>query len=157
MSHFAPPGKMKRIPKIVGMMTPFPYSIAIDAALSEAHRMMQDHEIRHLPVTDEGLLAGVLSERDVLVAEAGAADPQSLQVRDVYQARPYVVETTEQLDNVVMEMAERDLGAALVVKEGKLAGIITNSDVCRLLAELLRTWFPPPGNGDHDAGAATKR
>ena len=34
-------------------MTPFPYAIAIDATLAEAGQLMTEHDVHHLPVTDE--------------------------------------------------------------------------------------------------------
>jgi CBS domain-containing protein len=35
-------------------MTPFPYAIDIDAALTAAQALMAEHGIRHLPVTEDG-------------------------------------------------------------------------------------------------------
>ena len=56
---------MKQIPPIKAVMTPFPYSIAIDAPLSDAAQMMEEHEIRHLPVIEGDELVGVVSDRDL--------------------------------------------------------------------------------------------
>jgi hypothetical protein len=47
-------------------------------------------------------------------------------------------------------MAKRRLGAALVVKDGRLAGIFTLTDACQCFAESLRERFPPAG-GDEAA------
>jgi acetoin utilization protein AcuB len=57
----------------------------------------------------------------------------------------YEVEDDTPLDVVAREMAERQIGSALVVRHGKLVGILTSTDVCRLLAELLESRF---GGGD---------
>ena len=38
-------------------------------------------------------------------------------------------------------MAERKIGAAVVVKSGELAGIVTVTDVCSALAEVLTAQF----------------
>jgi CBS domain-containing protein len=60
-------------------------------------------------------------------------------VRDVY-----VVDVDTPLDEVLLHLAESHVGSALVVKNGKLAGILTSGDVCRTLADLLQQRFPAP-------------
>jgi len=42
---------MKRNPQVIAFMTPFPYSVDIDAPLAEARKMMREGNFRHLPVT----------------------------------------------------------------------------------------------------------
>ena len=56
---------MKRIPAIKTVMTPFPYSIEPKAPVKEAQDIMVDHGIHHLPVTEEGELAGMISLDDI--------------------------------------------------------------------------------------------
>ena len=67
---------MIRIPRIKSVMTPFPFSIAGAAPVSEAIEFMRKENIRHLPVTDNGNLIGMISDRDiklgVLTAIVGA-------------------------------------------------------------------------------------
>ncbi len=138
---------MKRIPTVKSVMTPFPYSIGIDEPLTAAAEMMREHEFRHLPVVKGGELVGVLSER--LVGEAAERGKQSasrLKVRDAPIGEAYIVGLEEPLDNVVLRMADRHLGSALVVKEGRLAGIFTSTDACRCLGEYLRSEFPVGGD-----------
>ena len=57
---------------------------------------------------------------------------------------PYLVEMLTPLDEVVATMAQRRIGSAVVVKRDKLAGILSVTDVCRVLAEVLRERFDPP-------------
>lgn len=142
---------MRRTPRIKSVMTPFPFSIAPGATLEQAKVMMQEHDIRHLPVCDNHIVVGVLSERELRVAlsleaelraVAGAANEVGeLPARTVIEActkNPLLVELDEYLDVVAAEMAGRRIGSAIVMRGDKLAGILTTTDVCRLLAELLR-------------------
>ena len=46
-------------------MTPFPYSVDINAPIEEAREFMRQRQIRHLPVTDGQKLVGVLTDRDI--------------------------------------------------------------------------------------------
>ena len=59
---------MNRIPPIKAVMTPFPTSIDIADSLQAALAMMQEHEIRHLPVTEQGQLVSVITDRDIRLA-----------------------------------------------------------------------------------------
>ena len=54
-----------------------------------------------------------------------------------------MVDLHTRLDQVVIEMAKRRVGSALVVRDGRLAGILTATDVCRLYGELLTQLAPP--------------
>ena len=138
------------IPVIKAVMTPFPYSIELDSPLVEARRMMADHGIRHLPVTQGRRLVGVVSERDVQRAlDSGPAPGASARVRDAYRSDVYAVQLGERLDAVLLRMAARGLGSAVVLKGDRIAGIFTTTDACRCFAEFLRDQLP--GGGDEAA------
>ena len=144
---------MKNIPPVKAVMTPFPYCIESGETLPAARAMMDAHAIRHLPVVEQGTLAGVLTERDLRLATGPAlspAGPSGLRVRDVVPADAYIVELTEPLDVVVLHMARHRIDCALVVKQRRLVGIFTMTDACRCLGGLLRALFP---RGDGDAAA----
>jgi len=44
---------MKRIPRISALMTAFPWHLPGDTSAREARLFMQEHDIHHLPVTDD--------------------------------------------------------------------------------------------------------
>jgi acetoin utilization protein AcuB len=133
------------MPPIKALMTPFPYSIAPDAPVAEAKAMMDQHGIRHLAVKKGRALVGTLCEREVAIAlKTGPAPGRT--VGDV-AGEAYVVDLLTPADEVLRAMADRRLEAALVVKEGRLAGIFTATDACRTYAELLGTLFPK-GDGE---------
>jgi acetoin utilization protein AcuB len=144
-------GSLDRMPSVKVAMTPFPWSIDIDAPLSRAREMMAEHDIHHLPVTEGGALVGVISGREVALGTAIAQardarrDPQ---VREACVLHAYAVEDTEPLDGVLAIMARERLGSALVTRRGKLVGVFTVTDACRLLADWLRASFPEPAGDD---------
>jgi acetoin utilization protein AcuB len=138
-----------RYPQILAFMTPFPYSIDIGAPLAEAHAFLRERQIRHLPVTRMGVLAGVLTDRDIKLAlgpDLGSPPERELRVGDVYQPECYVVDAATHLEEVASVMAERHVGSALVTRDGKLVGIFTTTDACRALVRLVRELHPdaPP-------------
>jgi acetoin utilization protein AcuB len=129
------------IPEMLSVMTPFPYTIDVGAGIAEARAMMAEHGIRHLAVTEERRLIGVVSRRDLDAAQTparGAEPDDELSVGDAFVDHPYMVDVTIPLDEVLDQMWERRIGATLVLRAGKLVGILTAADVCRLFAEHLR-------------------
>ena len=135
-------------PQILAYMTPFPYSIDVDAPLAEAHAFLRERHIRHLPVTERGQLVGVLTDRDIKLAlgpDLGSPPERELAVRDVFQPECYVVDAAMSLEEVATTLADRHLGSALVTRGDKLVGIFTSTDACRALARLLREQHPDRG------------
>jgi len=140
---------MKAEPLIKSLMTAFPYAIQIDAPLLEARHMMLEHHVHHLPVTAKHALRGIVSDRDIkllLGPELDYPDPRKLTVEDAYVADAYEVDINTPASIVLLEMARRHIGAALVTGHGRLAGIFTATDACRAFGEYLRERFPRGGN-----------
>jgi acetoin utilization protein AcuB len=141
------------IPAVAWAMTPFPWFIHVEDRLERAKEVMREQDIRHLPVTRDGELVGIVTARDIQLAESITSDParrEALSVEDVSVLEPYVVDIGQRLDHVLVEMAERRIGSALVTRHGKLAGIFTVTDACRAFGEFLREMFPE-GPGDEAA------
>ncbi len=137
-----------RIPLLKSVMTPFPFWIDADAALLEARRMMQEHDVRHLPVKKDGELHSIITDRDVkfvLDPTLGLPPREAMRVIDVCVYTAFSVDIETRLEVVLESMAERRIGSALITREGQLAGILTYVDACRSYAEVLRHW-----RGEHD-------
>jgi acetoin utilization protein AcuB len=144
---------MNHIPAIKAVMTAFPYSIDIGAPVSEALAYMDEHDMRHLPVTRDDQLMGVLTQRDIKLYLAQAdtdRELDSISISEIHMDKPYVVDLDQRLDTVLLEMVERHVNSALVTRHGRLAGVFTTTDACRTFAEHLREQFSPPG-GDEAA------
>lgn len=138
----------ERIPPVKAVMTPFPHAIDATATLAAARASMADHGVHHLPVTADHALVGVLSERDIrrlLESRIGLSGDSDVLVSDAMTTDVYHVDLATPLDHVLVAMAERHIGCALVTRAGRLAGILTDNDVCRLFAEHLGRLRP---NGD---------
>jgi acetoin utilization protein AcuB len=143
----------KQMPPIKAAMTPFPFSVDIQETAAAARAMMEEHGIRHLPVKDGDLLVGVISDRDLRLAldpALGLPPADRLEIGAVCVRDVYLVEMNEPLDRVLDTMARRHLGSALVVKDGRLAGVFTTTDACRQFGQALEVIYPP-GGGDRAA------
>lgn len=137
---------MKQIPQIQKFMTEMPHTINPNLPLKTAIAMMRQYGVRHLPVQEGGRLVGVVTDRDVKLA-ASFSGAQDLTVNDVMTPDPYTVAPEVPLDAVVMEMAERKYGCAVIQDHGKVVGIFTAIDGMRTLAEILQTRFKPSPGG----------
>jgi acetoin utilization protein AcuB len=138
----------RKMPKVGLVMTSFPFSVAASDTVANVERMMDDHDIRHLPVQDKGKVVGIVSERELHhVVERGAATDEkgSIKARDIMVSDPYLVAFHTPLNEVASGMARRHIGSAIVMRRGKLAGIFTAVDACRILAEYLDALFPSSG------------
>lgn len=132
---------MRTIPALKSVMTPFPYAVAVNAALADAQALMREHQVRHLPVVKEHELVGVLSDRDIkllLGPDFDYPEPGDLTVADAYQPDSYTADLNTPLDIVLLEMAERHVGSVVVTRKGNLAGIFTATDACREFGLLLQ-------------------
>jgi acetoin utilization protein AcuB len=138
-------GDYERMPSVGAAMTPFPYSVGPDASVRDVENLMATHRIRHVPIQQDGRVLGVVSDRELhhlVHAALPESDKARLRIRTLLRQEPYAVEMTTPLDEVASEMSRRHLGSAVVLRHGKLAGIFSTVDACRLLAEFLRDRFP---------------
>ncbi|MCC7441533.1 MAG: CBS domain-containing protein [Bdellovibrionales bacterium] len=134
---------MKQMPQIQKVMTAMPHTIGADIELKTAQSMMREHRIRHLPVQKGGKLVGVLTDRDVKLA-AGFDDALNLKVEEIMTDEPYTVTPETPLDRVVLEMAEKKYGCAVILQgNGKVVGIFTAVDGMRVLGETLESFYKP--------------
>jgi acetoin utilization protein AcuB len=130
----------KAIPKIQKFMTTVPLCINRTDTVAAAHKMMRDHDIRHLPVVDGEKLVGIVSQRDLqLIETLKDVDAEKVSVDDAMTTNPYTVSPDAELDEVVAEMAEQKYGSALVVQNHKVVGVFTTVDAMRALSELLKS------------------
>ena len=120
---------------IAKYMTPLPHSIGAKQPLGRAVEFMREHRVRHLPVLHGGELVGILSDRDVVLLEglSGALTDEIL-VEEAMTSEPYSVAGDVALAEVLKVMADRKIGAALVVEDNRVIGIYTSTDAVRMLA-----------------------
>lgn len=127
---------MKNIPPVRKYMTMTPIAINADSTVEEAMKVMQKHDIRHLPVVS-GTTYGVISDRDLKYASALAGfNPRHAKVRDIWEEQPYITKPDALISDVSAELAERKVGSVLVMDNGHLVGILTTTDVCRALNDV---------------------
>jgi CBS domain-containing membrane protein len=121
------------------------YSVAPDDDLATVRDLMDDHQIRHVPVVDrDGDLVGLVSHRDLLrAALIERADlPQVIErglleathVRDVMTTYLETVDPDLELTEAARLLAASKFGSLPVAENGHLVGILTEADFVRHFA-----------------------
>jgi acetoin utilization protein AcuB len=106
--------------------------------LPKAHEIMREHQIRHLPVVVDGVLVGILSDRDLnLVQTLAHARPEEITVEDAMTSDPYTVSPDTPLNQVARVMVQRKIGSAVVIEHGSVAGVFTLTDALQALVDTL--------------------
>src|SRR5262245_29592639 len=108
-------------------MTPEVISVASEATLMEAARLMRGLDIGPLPVSDHGRLVGVVTDRDITVrATAEGRDPRATQVQEVMTQEVVCCRDDDDVEKVARLMQQSQLRRLLVVDgERRLVGIVS--------------------------------
>jgi len=125
-------------------MTPFPHFIEATDPVTTVEALMVEHEIRHLPVLDGDEVVGIITARDLkrlVHPSLPLANKARIRARDVMHREVFVTDFHTALDEVLNEMVEQRLGSCVVLRQGKLAGIFSTVDACRVLAAVLAERF----------------
>jgi len=127
------------MPAISRYMTKQPWTIARSASLADAHELMREHHLRHLPVLDNGELVGIVSVRDLHLLETIGESPlDDISVDEAMSENPFIVTGDMPLDEVAEIMAAKKYGSAIVSGRAGVEGIFTTTDACRALASILQ-------------------
>jgi acetoin utilization protein AcuB len=125
--------------KISEVMTPWAFWIAGNQTAGMAREMMKQYGIRHLPVLDGEKVVGVVSERQIAFAQAWVhAEKPEFEVQEICDSEPYIVTPHRELAAVLDHMVVERCDCTLVMDAGKLVGIFTATDACRVLAALIQ-------------------
>jgi CBS domain-containing protein len=140
---------MRHMPTLTEIMTPFPLQVEESMSINDAIQLMAEKTFNHLPVVFEHDVVGLLSTADIKLAQMpGHATTEftELTVGDICRRRIYVVDLHVRLDQVLDQMAAEAWDAAIVLREGRLAGIFTSHDACRIFSRLLKKEYLPDGD-----------
>lgn len=115
-----------------------------DTTLPEAHRLMTKHNIRRLPIVENGHLVGIITRGDVRGAEPSEATSLSiwelnyllarLNLEEIMTPNPITVSPDATIREAAQLMLDNKISGLPVVADGRrVVGIITESDIFRLV------------------------
>ena len=138
----------KQMITIEEFMTPDPYTLRQSDSINDAWEVMIGKHVRHIPITDEdNHVLGLVTQRDVLAATAPGAIREAktashevksdltlseIMIRDVT-----VIRKEDSLRQAALYLQTHKYGCLPVVVDGRLVGIITDSDFIEIAINLI--------------------
>ena len=130
-------------------MTINPVTTTPDMGVFEAFELMKNEGVQRLPVLDnDGNLVGIISEKNITSAVADrevsivefALLLSKIKVGDVMTKEVITVSVDDPVELAARKMSDNDISILPVVdNNGKLVGVVSRSDLFRLLLELFGT------------------
>ncbi|HET6569426.1 MAG TPA: CBS and ACT domain-containing protein [Rhodothermales bacterium] len=114
-------------------------TISVDTSLADAYHAMQHHDVRHLPVLQNDLLVGIVTDRDLRYATSVLHPAPFSEEVEVSHVMARSVITTTPLDPVeeaARLMRRHKIGCLPVMEGPKLVGMVTGTDLLDAIIRL---------------------
>ncbi|MEZ4594774.1 MAG: CBS domain-containing protein [Chloroflexota bacterium] len=115
--------------------------------VADCLKLMQREKIRRTPVVENGRLVGIVSDKDLLNASPSDATSLSIweinylvsriKVKDVMTKNVLTITEDMPIEEAARIMVDNKVGGLPVVKNGDVIGLITETDLFKLLLELM--------------------
>jgi acetoin utilization protein AcuB len=124
-------------------------SVPPEMSIPEALALFKKHHIHRAPVMKEGKMVGFITESDLLNASPSTVSTLSVwemnylmskvPVKQVMTKKVITVEVGTPVEDAAHMMVDAKIGGMPVTKEGKVVGIITETDLFKVFMELMGT------------------
>lgn len=112
------------------VMTASPVWVPATATLTQAAQQMREHNIGDVLVLDGANLAGVLTDRDIVIRGLAAErDPGNTPVGEIATAQAVIVDSAAPVEDAVRLMRENSLRRLPVAEGDRVVGIVTLGDL----------------------------
>jgi acetoin utilization protein AcuB len=128
-------------------MTVNPFTIAPDTMIADALELMREKNINRVPVVKDGKLVGIVTERKVMEVSPSSATSLSVfevnyllsktKVEQVMTKKVVTVSPDDLLEVAALKMRDNNVGGLPVVENGKVVGIITESNIFDAFIEIM--------------------
>jgi len=133
--------------RIRDVMTKNPITIDSETLVVDAQRIMKENNIRRLPIVDKGKLVGIVTKHDLLEASPSPATSLSIhelnyllskmKVKEIMRKNPITISPDTPFEEALRIGQEKKVGSFPVLEDGKLVGIVTESDIVRFMSRVL--------------------
>lgn len=123
-----------------------------DMPITKAHEIMAHAKIHRVPVVRGGKLVGIVTEQDVLKAYPSSATSlavwevtsliEKVTVKDIMVTNVLTVQEDTSIEETARIMADNGIGSLPVMRGEELVGIITETDVFKIMLEMLGARHP---------------
>jgi acetoin utilization protein AcuB len=123
-------------------------TVTPNTPVEQALKRMHDEKVRRFPVVDDdGKLVGIVSDKDLLYAAPSPATSLSIfelhylysriTISQVMTREVITVEESDPIEEAARIMVDNKIGGLPVMREGKLVGIVTETDIFKTLMEMM--------------------
>lgn len=121
-------------------------TVAPDAPLAHVLHLLNRKGVRHVPVVEDGQLVGVISDRDVKAALALSLGPGGAAAcstaRQIMTRDPITIAPMFPVEEAAGVMIANRISCLPVVDGGRMIGIVTETDLLRLLSRAMGALEP---------------
>ena len=110
-------------------MTTKPASLPASATVADAAQQMRELDIGDVLVEQEGRLAGIVTDRDIVVRAIAEGLDVTSKLGDIVSSEVVCITTAESPDDAIRLMRERALRRVPVVENGRPVGIVSLGDL----------------------------
>ncbi len=111
-------------------MTASVSSVSPSQSLADAAAVMKGQDVGSVPVVEEGRLAGIVTDRDIVTrAVAERRNPQAVKVEEIASHDLVTVESEQDLDDALALMARHKVRRLPVLEGGQLVGMLAQADI----------------------------
>jgi CBS domain-containing protein len=116
-------------------------TISRTSTVEEAVRLMNEHEIGCLVVTENKNAVGILTERDLMKRVLPRSqDPRKTKVEQVMSTPLISLEPNVEIGDASRIMFQKNIKKMPIVKKDKLLGLITLTDILRIQPQLIKMY-----------------
>lgn len=119
------------------VMTVNPVTVDITDSLEAVEALLRELDVRHLPVLEDGVLAGIISDRDLGPWRGDDVARGRVHAGQIMSANLFTVHPEAALSEVVDTMLDQKVGALPVVDQrtSSLIGIVSYIDILRAIRD----------------------
>ena len=117
------------VKSIKDAMTTKPASLPASATVADAAKQMRELDIGDVLVEQEGRLAGIVTDRDIVVRAIAEGRDVTSKLGDIVSSEVVCITPAESADDAIRLMRERALRRVPVVENGRPVGIVSLGDL----------------------------
>lgn len=125
-----------------------------NVSIMKAIQVLKEHKIRRIPVTRDGKLVGIVTDRDIKEATPSKITTfevhemyyllSELKLKDVMTKDPLTVKPYDTVEYAAVLMLENKIsGLPVVTDDGHVVGIITQTDIFKLFVNITGIYYSP--------------
>lgn len=132
---------------VEGRMSRPVISVHPDMPIHDARNLFKQEQIRRAPVVKNGKLIGIISDQDLIDATPSRATSLSIwemnyliskiKVKDVMTKDIITIDEDTPIEQAARIMADNKIGGLPVMRQGKVVGMITETDLFKVFLELM--------------------